>query len=58
MENSDLSFYVILDANTWVAERLLRSSIGSALLLGLTSSRALLGSHIVVNTPNNPGFKL
>lgn len=53
MKNPDLSFYVILDANAWVAERLLRSSIGSALLLGLTSSHALLGLPEVIEMEVN-----
>ena len=35
-------FYVLLDANVWVAERLLQSSIGSALLYALTGANALL----------------
>jgi hypothetical protein len=53
MKNPDLSFYVILDANVWVAERLLRSSIGNALLLGLTSSRARLGLPEVIEMEVN-----
>lgn len=53
MKNPDPSFYVVLDANAWVAERLLRSSIGNALLLGLTSSRALLGLPEFIETEVN-----
>jgi hypothetical protein len=34
------SFYVLLDANVWVAERLLQSSIGGALLYALTGANA------------------
>ena len=33
-------FFVLLDANIWVAERLLQSSIGSALLYALTGANA------------------
>ena len=32
-------YYVLLDANVWVAERLLQSSIGSALLYALTGAK-------------------
>ncbi|MGO9451265.1 MAG: PIN domain-containing protein [Candidatus Binataceae bacterium] len=56
MKNAEPSYYVVLDANVWVAERLLRSSIGSALLLGLTSSRALLGLPEVVEMEVNRVF--
>ena len=53
MKNPDPSFYVVLDANVWVAERLLRSSIGNARLLSLTSSRALLGLPEVIEMEVN-----
>lgn len=53
MKDADPPYYVVLDANVWVAERLLRSSIGSALLLGLTSSRALLALPEVVEMEVN-----
>jgi hypothetical protein len=33
-------YYVLLDANVWVTERLLQSSIGSALLYALTRAKA------------------
>jgi PIN domain len=36
----DSQFHVLLDANIWVAERLLQSSLGSALLYALTGSKA------------------
>ena len=34
------SFHILLDANVWIAERLLQSAIGSALLYALTSAKA------------------
>jgi hypothetical protein len=38
---SDLvPYYVLLDTNIWVAERLLQSSIGSALLYALTRNKS------------------
>src|ERR1700722_573173 len=43
MGSGDIPFCVILDANVWVAERLLQSSIGSAVLYALTSTGASLG---------------
>jgi hypothetical protein len=44
MRNGALNkpYYVVLDANVWVAERLLQSTIGSAVLYALTSTGALL----------------
>jgi PIN domain len=33
-------YYVILDANIWIAERLLQSSIGSAFLYAVTSTKS------------------
>jgi hypothetical protein len=35
-------FHVLLDANVWVAERLLQSAIGGALLYALTGARATI----------------
>ena len=37
-----LPFHVVLDANVWIAERLLQSAIGSALLYALTGAKALI----------------
>jgi hypothetical protein len=47
------SFYVILDANVWVTERLLQSSMGSALLLALTEANALIGVPEIVEAEVN-----
>src|SRR5215216_7503986 len=33
-------YYVVVDANIWVAERMLQSSIGSAFLYALTSAKS------------------
>jgi hypothetical protein len=33
-------YYVVLDANIWVAERLLHSSIGSAFLYAVTRAKS------------------
>jgi hypothetical protein len=33
-------YYVLLDSNVWVAERLLQSSIGSALLYALARTKS------------------
>jgi predicted nucleic acid-binding protein len=35
-------FHVLLDANVWVAERLLQSAIGGALLYALTRAKATI----------------
>jgi hypothetical protein len=35
-------YYVVLDANIWIAERLLQSSIGSAFLYAVTAAKASL----------------
>jgi len=43
MSSSSIPSCVVLDANVWVAERLLQSSIGSAFLYALTSTGASLG---------------
>jgi hypothetical protein len=44
----DTPYYAVLDANIWIAERLLQTSIGSAALFALTSSRALIALPEVV----------
>jgi PIN domain-containing protein len=46
----DVPFYVVLDANVWVAERLLLSSLGSAVLFSLTGAHALIGLPEVVES--------
>lgn len=38
--SQEAPYSVILDANIWVAERLLQTSIGSAVLYALTFARA------------------
>jgi hypothetical protein len=43
-----MSYCVILDANVWVAERLLQSSIGSAFLYALSVADAIIGVPEVV----------
>ncbi|MGH7814459.1 MAG: PIN domain-containing protein [Candidatus Binataceae bacterium] len=43
-----IPYYVILDANVWIAERLLQSSLGSATLFNLTRSHALIGLPEIV----------
>ncbi len=40
MPEAALPFHVLLDANIWIAERLLQSAIGSALLYALTGAKA------------------
>lgn len=45
---NDNPYYVVLDANVWVAERLLQSSLGSAVLFALTGGHALIGLPEVV----------
>jgi hypothetical protein len=42
------SFILLLDSNIWIAERLLKSSIGSALLYALAVSRAKIALPEVV----------
>jgi hypothetical protein len=44
---------LILDANVWVAERLLQSSIGSALLYAVTSAGAIIALPEVVELEIN-----
>jgi PIN domain-containing protein len=43
-------YYVILDTNVWVTERLLQSNVGSALLHALTETNARIGVPEVVET--------
>jgi hypothetical protein len=45
---NDVPYYVVLDANVWVTERLLQSSLGSAVLFALTGSHALIGLPEVI----------
>jgi hypothetical protein len=53
MQSGEPVFYVVLDANIWAAEQLLWSSIGSALLFALTSSRARLALPEVIEMEVN-----
>jgi hypothetical protein len=46
----DIPFYVLFDANIWVAERLPQSSLGSAALFALTGAHALIALPEVVET--------
>jgi hypothetical protein len=46
----DPPYFLLLDANVWVTERLLRSSIGSALLYAVTGAGALIGLPEIVET--------
>jgi PIN domain len=51
---SSPSYFVVLDSNVWVAERLLRTSMGSALLHSLIRSDAVIGLPQVVEMEVNP----
>jgi hypothetical protein len=46
-------YCVVLDANVWVAERMLQSSIGNALLYALTGAKASIGLPEVVELEVN-----
>jgi len=46
-------YYVVLDSNVWVAERLLQTSMGSAFLYALAGSGALIGLPQVVEMEVN-----
>jgi hypothetical protein len=50
---NDNPYYVVLDANVWVTERLLQSSLGSAVLFALTGAHALIGLPEVVEIEVN-----
>jgi hypothetical protein len=45
---NDNPYYVVLDTNVWVTERLLQSSLGSAVLFALTGGHTLIGLPEVV----------
>ena len=53
MTDEDTPFCVLLDANVWVAERLLQTSIGSAFLYALTASKATIGLPEIVEEEVN-----
>jgi len=53
MPNSSPTFTVVLDANVWVAERLLQSSLGGALLYAVAQAQATLGVPEVVEREVN-----
>jgi hypothetical protein len=53
MGSNKIPYYVVLDANIWVTERLLQSSMGSAILFALTSSGASLGLPEIVEMEVN-----
>lgn len=53
MGSGNIPYYVVLDANVWVAERLLQSSMGGAILFALTSSGASLGLPKIVEMEVN-----
>ena len=46
-------YCVVLDANVWVAERMLQSSIGNALLYALTGAKASIGLPEVIELEVN-----
>ena len=46
-------YCVVLDANVWVAERMLKSSLGNALLYALTGAKASIGLPEVVELEVN-----
>jgi hypothetical protein len=48
MPHDDAPYCLVIDTNIWVAERLLRSSVGSALLYTLTGSKAFIGLPEVI----------
>jgi hypothetical protein len=47
------SYFVVLDSNVWVAERLLQTSMGGALLYALAGSGAFIGLPQVVEMEVN-----
>jgi hypothetical protein len=51
--SQDAPYCVVLDANVWVAERLLQSSIGSAVLYAIAGANALIGLPEVVEIEVN-----
>jgi hypothetical protein len=51
--NKVAPYCVVLDANVWVAERMLQSSIGNALLYALTEAKASIGLPEVVELEVN-----
>jgi len=51
--DANKEYFVLLDANVWVAERLLQSSIGSAVLYALAESKAFIGLPEVVELEVN-----
>jgi hypothetical protein len=52
MTNS-VPYCVVLDANVWVAERLLQSTMGSAVLYALTATNGIIGLPEVVELEVN-----
>ena len=53
MPDSSATFTIVLDANVWVAERLLQSSLGGALLYAVAKAQATLGVPEVVELEVN-----
>lgn len=49
----DNAYCVILDTNAWVAERLLQSSLGSALLYALTAAQSQIGLPEIIEDEAN-----
>jgi hypothetical protein len=47
-------YFVVLDSNPWIAERLLQSAMGTALLYALTKDHGLIGLPEVVELEVNP----
>jgi hypothetical protein len=53
MPDSSAPFTVVLDANVWIAERLLQSTLGNALLYAVAKAQATLGVPEVVEREVN-----